>query len=275
VSHLRTPAELFTALGLGFPIHGRAGADSLAFSRDAASIEVLRFAGLRMQDLITPVDPDVTLPADTVPLPLVRRHARPWTGTGEAPGSTSTEPIDEHEILGYAAVAMPHLAEIWRLHADGSAEHVSTYNARSASWVGSAALPRTNASARIDNGAFATLSDGNVFEAVPLTDRFTLLVARGAAPDGFQPAHDGTARIQVANEHIVSITGLTTVGLWQSLPVQLLERSGTSVLIDYAGDDVASAARAGFLQINQGQWQPRWVDAAEITNVQTLERAYP
>jgi hypothetical protein len=106
VAHLQTPAELFALLGLGFAIHGRAGADSLAFDRDAESIEVLRFAGLRQDDLITPVEADVVLPADTVPLPLVRHHARPWTGTGEAPGSTSSDPIDEHEVLGYAAVAL-------------------------------------------------------------------------------------------------------------------------------------------------------------------------
>ncbi len=275
VSELTTPAELYAALGLGFPVQGRSGADTLAFSRDADSVEVLRFAGLRMDDLITPVEADVTLPADTVPLPLVRHHARPWTGTGEAPGSTSTEPIDEHEVLGYAAVPLPHLAEIWRLHADGSAEHVSTYNARNASWVGATGTPRPPASNRYDNGAFATLADGNVFEIVPLSDQFTILVARGTPPAGFLPAHDGTARIQVANEHIVSVTGVTTIGSWRGQPVQLLERSGGSVLVDYAGDDRAAAAAAGFLQLNQGQWQPAWVPHDEVTGVQTLERSYP
>jgi len=273
VAHLTTPEELYAVLGLGFAIQGRAGADSLAFSRDADTIEVLRFAGLRMEDLITPVEADVTLPANTVPLPLVRHHARPWNGTGEAPGSTSTEPIDEHEILGYAAVPLPHLAEIWRLHADGTAEYVSTYNARNASWVGSTS-PARPAGERIENGAFATLSDGNVFEIVPLSDQFTILVARGQAPEGFLPAQDGTSRIQVANEHIASVRGVTTIGLWQGQPVQLLERSGGSTLVDYAGDDPHSAAMAGFVQVNQGQWQTRWVPQAELSGVQTLERSY-
>ena len=275
VAHLQTPAELFALLGLGFAIHGRAGADSLAFDRDAESIEVLRFAGLRQDDLITPVEADVVLPADTVPLPLVRHHARPWTGTGEAPGSTSSDPIDEHEVLGYAAVALPHLAEIWRLHRDGSAEYVSTYNARNASWVGTTAPAHQPVGTRVDNGAFATLTDGNVFEVVPLSDQYSILVARNPAPEGFLPAQDGSARIQVTNDLIVSVTGVTTIGQWQSLPVQLLERSGRSVLVDYAGDDSSAAAAAGFLQVNQGQWQPRWVDHDEVSSVQTLERAYP
>ncbi len=275
VQHLTTPAQLYAALGLGFPVQSRAGADTLAFDRDADSIEVLRFAGLRWEDLITPIEADVTVPFDTVPLALVRHHARPWTGTGEAPGSTSTAPIDEHEVLGYAAVPLPHLAEIWRIHADGTTEYVSTYNARNASWVGSTAPSRPAVGNRIANGAFATLTDGHVFEIVPLTDQYTLLVARGTAPDGFLPAQDGTARIQVANAQIRSVQGVTTIGLWQGLPVQLLERSGGAVLIDYAGDDASGAASAGFRQVNQGHWQPRWVADSEVSSVQTLERAYP
>jgi hypothetical protein len=47
------------------------------------------------------------------------------------------------------------------------------------------------------------------------------------------------------------------------------------VLVDYAGDDPAAAAAAGFLQTNQGQWQPRWVGHTEVTGVQELERRYP
>ena len=102
----------------------------------AESVEVLRCAGLRPDDLVTPVDADVTLPPGTVPVPLVRHHKRPWSGTGEAPGSTSDAVIDEHEVLGYASVAIPHLAEIWRLHADGREEYVSTYNQRNGQWLG-------------------------------------------------------------------------------------------------------------------------------------------
>ena len=89
VRELRSPSDLYDALGLGFAVSGIAGSDTLAFNRDAESVEVLRCAGLRQDDLVTPVDTDVTLPAGTLPPPLVRHHRRPWTGTGEAPGSTS------------------------------------------------------------------------------------------------------------------------------------------------------------------------------------------
>jgi len=81
VRELRTPSELYDALGLGFVVSGVAGSDTLAFNRDAESVDVLRCAGLRQDDLVTPIDSDVNLPDGTLPPPLVRHHRRPWTGT--------------------------------------------------------------------------------------------------------------------------------------------------------------------------------------------------
>jgi predicted secreted protein len=275
VRELRRPSELYDALGLGFAVSGIAGSETLAFNRDAESVEVLRCAGLRQDDLVTPIDTDVKLPAGTVPLPLVRHHRRPWTGTGEAPGSTSDNVIEEHEILGYASVGIPHLAEIWRLQADGSEEYVSTYNARNGQWVGDTSPRQAPVGRRIDNGAYAGLSDGTVFRTVVLTDRESVLIAYGvSAPEHFEQVHDGSCRTIVSNSDIINVTGVATIGDWRSLPIQLLSRQGDMVLIDYAGDDPAAAAAAGFLQTNQGQWQPRWVEHTEVTDLQQLERAY-
>jgi hypothetical protein len=275
VRELRRPSELYDALGLGFAVSGIAGSETLAFNRDAESVEVLRCAGLRQDDLVTPIDTDVKLPAGTVPLPLVRHHRRPWTGTGEAPGSTSDNVIEEHEILGYASVGIPHLAEIWRLHADGSEEYVSTYNARNGQWVGDTSPRLAPVGRKIDNGAYAGLSDGTVFRTVVLTDRESVLIAYGvSAPEHFELVHDGSYRTIVSNSDIISVTGVATIGAWRSLHIQLLSRQGDMVLVDYAGDDPAAAAAAGFLQTNQGQWQPRWVEHTEVTDLQQLERAY-
>ena len=275
VRELRSPSDLYDALGLGFAVSGIAGSDTLAFNRDAESVEVLRCAGLRQGDLVTPVDTDVTLPAGTLPPPLVRHHRRPWTGTGEAPGSTSDNVIEEHEILGYASVTIPHLAEIWRLHADGREEYVSTYNARNGQWVGDTSPRQAQVGRRIDNGAYAGLSDGTVFRSVVLTDRHSVLIAYGvSAPEHFEQVHDGSYRTRVNNSDIISVTGVATIGAWRSLPIQLLSRQGDMLLVDYAGDDPAAAAAAGFLQTNQGQWQPCSVEHTEVTDIQELERAY-
>ncbi len=275
VRELRTPAQLYDALGLGFAITGIAGSDTMAFNRDAESVEVLRCAGLRPDDLVTPVEADVTLPAGTVPVPLVRHHKRPWSGTGEAPGSTSENIIDEHEVLGYASVAIPHLAEIWRLHADGREEYVSTYNQRNGQWLGDTTPSHQPIGRRIDNGTYAGLGDGTVYRTVMLTDRHSVLVAYGvSAPEHFEQVHDGSFRITVDNTDLVSLVGVTTIGSWQGMPVQLLHRQGTMMLVDYAGDDPVAAAAAGFLQVNQGQWQPRWVEHTEVSDTQELERPY-
>ena len=276
VRGLQTPAQLYDALGLGFAVTSIAGSDTLAFNRDADSVEVLRCSGLRVEDLVTPVEADVRLPAGTVPAPLVRHHRRPWTGTGEAPGSTSDNVIDEHEILGYASVGIPHLSEIWRLHADGREEYVSTYNQRNGQWLGGSTPGQQPSGRRIDNGTYATLADGTVFRTVTLTEEHSVLIAYGvSAPEYFEQVHDGSHRLVVNNTSIVTLTGVTTIGSWHGLPVQLLHRQGELLLVDYAGDDPAAAAGAGFLQTNQGQWQTRWVDHSQVSDVQELERRYP
>jgi hypothetical protein len=276
VRDLRTPTQLYDTLGLGFAITGMAGSDTLAFNRDAESLDVLRCAGLRPDDLVTPVDADVTLPSGTVPVPLVRHHRRPWSGTGEAPGSTSDHVIDELEVLGYASVAVPHLAEIWRLHADGREEYVSTYNQRNGQWLGDTTPSRQPIGRRIDNGAYAALADGTVHRTALLTDRHSVLIAYGvSAPEHFEQAHDGSYRLTVANTDLVSLMGVTTIGTWQGCPVQLLHRQGSTLLVDFAGDDVVAAGAAGFVQVSQGQWQPRWVEHTDVSDVHELERSYP
>jgi len=128
---------------------------------------------------------------------------------------------------------------------------------------------------KIDNGAYAGLSDGTVFGTVVLTDRESVLIAYGvSAPEHFEQVHDGSYRTSVNNSDIISVTGVATMGAWRSLPIQLLSRQGDMLLVDYAGDDPAAAAAAGFLQTNQGQWQPCSVEHTEVTDIQELERAY-
>ena len=275
VRHLTTPQRLHDALGLGFALNSQAGSNTLAFNRGAESVEVLRFNGVRAADMITPTAPDVCLPRDTVPAPLTRRHSRPWTGRGEAPGSTTTHPIDEHEILSYATVAVPHLAEMWRVYADGREEYVSTFNQRNGQWVGQASACVPEVGRRIDNGVYATLVDGTAYHTVTLNTRQSVLVAYGlAAPEHFEKAFDGSYRLTVANTRITSLTGVATVGVWNGVPVRLLHRQGDNVKVDYAGDDPVVAGRVGFVQVNQAQWEPVWVPHAQVTGIHEIEHPY-
>jgi len=43
-------------------------------------------------------------------------------------------------------------------------------------------------------------------------------------------------------------------------------------MIDYIGGDHGEAARLGFRQLGQSEWEPRWVSTAEVTNRTRLER---
>ena len=95
-----------------------------------------------------------------------------------------------------------------------------------------------------------------MFRSMVLTERHSVLIAYGvSAPDHFEKVHDGSYRLVVENSDIV--------------------RQSDLLLVDYAGDDPVAAAAAGFPQTNQGQWQPRWVEHTEVTDVQELERPYP
>ncbi|MVA74860.1 hypothetical protein GC722_02260 [Auraticoccus sp. F435] len=276
VVQLRTPAELFGALGLGFELLEPGGGSVRVHDAGAASVDVLRFAGVREADLVVPVAADVADPRRGLPA-LVRDHARPWTGTGWAPGSTSTHPIEEVELLPQRAVAVPHLAEIWRLHADGHAEHVATWSARSAAWSGpevppAAALPGR----RLDNGHFAQLDDGTLHESVVLTDRHTVLVGRGvAAPAEFHPVADGTRRTVVDAERVVATVGVSTLAGWRGADVQPLRRVEDLVLVRYVGGSRAEAAALGFSPITQGEWMPLWVAVAELSGPVEDTRVYP
>lgn len=282
VRHLRTPAELHGALGLGFPIADDHGQTVIAFPADADHLDVIRFNGIRDEDLIVPVGADVEPPAEAAIPWVVRQHARPWTGSSEAPGSVSTALIEEFELLAEAAVTIPHLAEIWRLTASGSAEHVASYNAREGRWTGDAVSVQL-VGTPVANGLHAAAGALPLARAVAVNDHEHVLARlpqaeRAAQPDQVdgQPAGvDGLVRTVVANESLTRVVGVATLASYRDARVRLLRRSGTHSLVDYVGGDHAEAARLGFRQLGQSEWEPRWVPGAEITNRTRLERSHP
>ncbi|MGJ3508195.1 hypothetical protein [Enemella sp. A6] len=279
VRHLTTPAQLFDALGLGFVVNEHANATA-AFDRRADWYDVLRFAGVRDRDLIIPLDRGVE-PDDRESIAQVHRdHTRPWTGTGSAPGATSTDPIDEFEILGTRSLAVPHLAELWRIHSLGPDQHLATWDARTGTWQGpSGGQPQANPAGRLaENGNYATLVDGTTFRACVLTDRHTVLIAHGVqAPADFTPTADGSARKVVSNDEVQRWVHVTSVATWTTgpTPVHVLRRAGEYVLVDYAGDSREAATRVGFVQLAQGHWAPRWVTWPEIIDQHEDVKEFP
>lgn len=275
ITHLLTPADLFDALGLGYTVTNQQGKQARAFDRYAGSVEVLRCNGVRQRDLIVPLDQGVSRPGSPFAT-MVRDHARPWLGSGEAPGSSAAHPIEEFEVLGLRSVAIPHLAEIWRMDDDGTEHHVSTYNARSGLWSGTTGEGAAVPGRKVDNGLYAVMDDGNGYETVTLTETHSVLVAYGvAAPEEFIVSPDGSHRLVVSNYDIADMVGVASVARWRNAEMQVLNRYGQNVLVDYADGSRAQAQALGFGQIAQGHWAPQWVPFADLTDVREVEHAYP
>ncbi|WP_028708791.1 hypothetical protein [Propionicicella superfundia] len=274
VAHLVAPSQLYDALGLGYTLMHAGGHRTRAFDRAMESVEVLRCNGVRQRDLVVPIARDVSRP-DLLFATAVRDHVRPWLGTGGAPGATADSPIEEFEILGVTALAIPHLAEIWRLDADGSEHHVATYNARSGLWSRSNGDLSVTPGRKVDNGLYAVMQDGSGYETVTLTETHSVLVVHGlGAPEQFLPCPDGSHRLVVHNGDIAGMVGVSSLATWRGAVVQLLHRYGDSVLVDYADLPRDLAQGLGFGQIAQGHWLPQWAPFAELTDVRETERDY-
>lgn len=269
VAHLATPVDLIAALGLGFAIHSANG-EMLAYPSEPETLDVLRFTGVRDEDLVTPIEPGATLKSMTAPA-MIRDHARPWQGSGQAPGSTSAQPIEEFEILGTRSFAIPHLAEIWRLSADGSQQLVTTYSARTGKWSGAAGEHFRSEGVRVSNGLYARLTDGRTFECVAASDEETVLVTRRPVETGaalpFVAHADGSLRCVVRNELVAHLNHVTSLAQWHGTTVHVLQRTERFALIDFAGSTRAEAVACGFVQLGQGQWQPVWVEASQLSEI--------
>ncbi|MDN5727736.1 MAG: hypothetical protein L0G99_17675, partial [Propionibacteriales bacterium] len=275
VRHLTGTKHLHRALGLGYSVLDQHGRTELAFDPNPDHLDVLRFNGIRDADLIVPIADDVEVDDRSGLEHQVRRHARPWQGGGTAPGSTLDQLIEEYEILGETGVAIPHLAEIWRIHASGDIEHLSTHNARTGVWSGDRVAMVQPTGRLAENGHFAVMPDESVFQAIALTEREHVLIARGPqAPEFFTEVGDGTHRFVVQNDQIDRIVGVKTMGTWQGARVTVLGRVRQNALVDYADPWPQQAARLGFSQLNQGQWQQRWVPMSEVADITEWEREY-
>lgn len=275
IDGITSPQELHDLLGLGFAVLDAHGQPRRVFDAEPDSIDVLRCAGIRDSDLVIPVAPDAS-PATGSPIPPVpREHARPWTGSGLAPGSSEDRVIEEFELLPEVGLPIPHLAEIWRFHADGRAEHLGTHNARTGAWQG-LAVTGGPVGQVLGFGPHAVLDDGSRWSATVLNDHEYVLVdhtSSGAA--GFVEALDRTSRRVVDRAEISSLMRMWTTAVWRGARVVVLATSGTHALVDYADQTPSLAAGLGFVHLGQGQWQQRWVPGAELAQWQTWERTYP
>lgn len=121
VSHLRTPAQLFTALGLGYA--------SSPFAADAGEVYVLRWPAYRPSLYRIPYGGQNENAMRAMEGWVIERS--PFRGNGFAPGEGS-DVIAEFKV---DSARLPHGAQLWLIRADGSEKVVATLDADAPGWT--------------------------------------------------------------------------------------------------------------------------------------------
>ncbi|AEV81365.1 hypothetical protein ACWT_0353 [Actinoplanes sp. SE50] len=120
VEHLRTPAELFGALGLSY--------DGSPFQADAKEAFVLRWPAFRPSLYRIPYGGQNEQALRAMDGWVIERP--PFRGNGFAPGE-GRDVIAEFKV---DSVRLPHGAQLWRLDADGNERMVAIFDADGPLW---------------------------------------------------------------------------------------------------------------------------------------------
>jgi hypothetical protein len=120
VEHLRTPAELFAALGLV--------QDGSAFTADAKEAYVLRWPAYRPSLYRIPYGGQSEQALRAMDGWVIERP--PFRGNGFAPGE-GRDVIAEFKV---DSVRLPHGAQLWRMDADGTEKMVAIFDCDAPIW---------------------------------------------------------------------------------------------------------------------------------------------
>ena len=120
VEHLRTPAELFAALGL---VH-----EGTSYTADAKEAYVLRWPAFRPSLYRIPYGGQSEQALRAMDGWVIERP--PFRGNGFAPGE-SRDVIAEFKV---DSVRLPHGAQLWRMDADGTERCIAIFDADSPTW---------------------------------------------------------------------------------------------------------------------------------------------
>lgn len=120
LAHLTTPAQLYDALGLGYP--------GSPFDRGAERIYVLRWSAFRPSLYRIPYGGQTEAAMRAMEGWVIERP--PFRGNGFAPGESS-DVVAEFKV---DSARLPHGAQLWRIDADGTAQVVATLDADETVW---------------------------------------------------------------------------------------------------------------------------------------------
>jgi hypothetical protein len=120
LAHLKTPAQLCAALGLGYP--------NSPFSRNADEIYVLRWPAYRPNLYRIPYGGQTEAAMRAMQGWVIERP--PFRGNGFAPGESS-DVVAEFKV---DSARLPHGAQLWRIGADGTERIVATLDSDAPAW---------------------------------------------------------------------------------------------------------------------------------------------
>ncbi|WP_018908728.1 SseB family protein [Salinispora arenicola] len=120
LAHLTTPAQLYDALGLGYP--------GSPFDRGAERIYVLRWPAFRPSLYRIPYGGQTEAAMRAMEGWVIERP--PFRGNGFAPGESS-DVVAEFKV---DSARLPHGAQLWRIGADGTERMVATLDADETVW---------------------------------------------------------------------------------------------------------------------------------------------
>jgi YD repeat-containing protein len=120
IAHLRTPAELYAALGLSY--------SESPFKPDDAEVYVLRWAAHRGNLYRIPYGGQHEAAMNAMQGWMIERP--PFRGNGFAP-SDSRDVIAEFKV---DSVRLPHGAELWRVDRDGEEKLIAMFDADGPRW---------------------------------------------------------------------------------------------------------------------------------------------
>lgn len=239
VAWATTPAQLFDAHGLGFP--------GSPFSAQSTAIDVLRFPTTPFTQLVNAtggIAEDGASMGEGFVDPL------PFTGTG----FVATEEKHLVPLWWLEPTRVPSGAELWRIHADGSEELVSTYANVASGWQPSGPLKFAPSDLF---GVFAQWRGTPVL--ADLLPNGKAVIASLTEIDGLRLTDRGVWASVVEPSELESVHALRVAASWRGLQFQLVRRwesdDGTLGRLVYLGRDARVAEAAGLQKMGAGVYE--------------------
>lgn len=258
----KTPAELYSLLGLGFP--------GSPHRPDASYLDVLRFESTDFMTFTKALGGRTVEEAQANGGPFVERP--PFTGLGSTAGGNPAVPL---WFLDHCRV--PPGTEVWRVHASGHEEMLAAYLDIGRGWVGAhGTLPiESRVLPSLMIGPLAKWQD--ITWPADLVEQTVVLASAGEPPmDGFERMPRGYWRREVPLDEVSDYYDLQLTGTWRGARCRIVhrweQRGQIRVELFYIGRNADEAESLGLAKLDAGVYAGS-APLAELLDVQAVQKA--